>query len=98
MKDLSRNVVDTTLGIEKDFRRRQGLVDAKASVVQTKAELFNKNTTDAAKELAEAADSLETATRGWRQIDPNTQVKELGGKIRKLRLELSLGKKSRPEN
>lgn len=93
VKNLSRNVVDTTLGIEKDLRRRQGLVDAKASVVQAKAELSNKNTTDAAKELAEAADLLETAARGGRQVDPNAQVKELAGKIRELRLELSLGKK-----
>lgn len=93
VKNLSRNVVDTTLGIEKDLRRRQGLVDAKASVVQAKAELSNKNTTDAAKELAEAADLLETAARGGRQVAPNAQVKELAGKIRELRLELSLGKK-----
>jgi len=93
VKDLSRNVVDTTLGIERDLRRRQGLVDAKANVIQAKAELFNKNTTDATKELAEAVDSLETAARGGRQADPAAQVKDLAGKIRELRLELSLGKK-----
>ena len=48
---------------------------------------------DAAKELAAAIDSLELATRGGKQVDPNAQVKELAGKIRELRLELSLGKK-----
>jgi phage/plasmid primase-like uncharacterized protein len=46
-----------------------------------------------AKELAAAIDSLELATRGGKQVDPNAQVKELAGKIRELRLELSLGKK-----
>ena len=54
---------------------------------------YNKNTTNAAKELAAAIDSLELATRGGKQVDPNAQVKELAGKIRELRLELSLGKK-----
>lgn len=96
VKDLSRNVVDTTLGIERDLRRRQGLVDAKANVVQAKAELFNKNTTDATKELAEAVESLETAARSGRQADPTAQVKELAGKIRELRLALSLGTKVSP--
>ena len=93
VKDLSRNVMDTTLGIERDLRRRQGLVDAKARVVQAKAELFNKNTGDAVKELAEAVDSLETATRGGKQVDPNVQIKVLTGRIREVRMELSLGKK-----
>ncbi|HQX22062.1 MAG TPA: hypothetical protein PLU01_01725 [Nitrospira sp.] len=93
VRDFSRNVVDTTLGVERDLHRRQSLVDAKSKVVQAKAELYNKNTTNAAKELAEAIDSLELATRGGKQVDPNAQVKELAGKIRELRLELSLGKK-----
>lgn len=85
--------MDTTLGIEKDLRRRQGLVDAKARIVQAKAELFNKNTNDAVKELANAVDLLETTIRGGRQVEPNTQVKDLTAKIKELRLELSLGKK-----
>ena len=93
VRDFSRNVVDTTLGIERDLHRRQSLVDAKSNVVQAKAELYNKNTADAAKELPEALNSLDLATRGWKQVDPNATVKELAGKIRELRLELSLGKK-----
>lgn len=93
VKDFSRNMVDTTLGIERDFHRRQSLVDAKGRVIQAKAELFNKNTAEAAAELAEAVISLETITRGGKQIDPQAQVRELIGKIRELRLELSLGKK-----
>ncbi len=93
VKDFSRNMVDTTLGIERDLHRRQRLVDAKARIVQAKAELFNRNTTDAESELAEAVNSLEAATRGGKQIDPQAQVRELTGRIRELRLELSLGKK-----
>jgi hypothetical protein len=93
VKDLSRNMVNTSLGIERDLRRRQGLVEAKSRIVQAKAELFNKNTNDAVKELADAADLLDKTTRGGRHIDPNAQVNELTTKIRELRLELSLGKK-----
>lgn len=93
VKDFSRSMVDTTLGIERDFHRRQSLVDAKGRVIQAKAELFNKNTSEAAKELGEAVHSLEMVTRGGKQIDPQAQVKELSGKIRELRLELTLGKK-----
>ena len=93
VRDFSRNVVDTTLGIERYLHRRQSLVDAKSNVVQAKADLYNKNTADAAKELADALNSLELVTRGGKQVDPNASVKELAGKIRELRLELSLGKK-----
>lgn len=94
VRNFSRNVVDTTLGIERDLHRRQRLVDAKSSVVQAKADLYNKNTTDATKELALALESLELIARGnGRQADPNTQIKELAGKIKEFRLELSMGKK-----
>jgi len=93
VKDLSRNMVDTTLGIERDLGRRQSLVEAKSRIVQAKAELFNKNTNDAVKELADAVDLLETAIRGGRQVDPNAQVKDVIAKIKELRLGLSLGKK-----
>ena len=63
VKDFSRNMVDTTMGIERDFRRRQSLVDAKGRVIQAKVELFNRNTPEAAKELAEGINSLEAVTR-----------------------------------
>lgn len=93
VKDFSRNMMDTTLGIERDFHRRQSLVDAKGRILQAKAELFNKNTSEAAKELTEAVNSLETVTQGGKQTDPQAQIRELTGKIRELRLELSVGKK-----
>ena len=93
VRELSRNVVDTTIGVERDLRRRQGLIDAKARVVQAKSDLFNKNTATAAKELAEAIDSLESATQGSKSIDPNVQTRELAGKLRQIRLDVSQGKK-----
>jgi hypothetical protein len=42
VRDFSRNVVDTTLGIERDLHRRQSLVDAKSNVVQAKADFTTK--------------------------------------------------------
>ncbi len=93
VRDLSRNVVDTTLGVERDLRRRQGLIDAKARIVQARSELFNRNTVTAAKELAEAIDSLEVATQDIKAVDPNLQTKELAGRLRRIRMELSQGKK-----
>lgn len=93
VKELSRNVMDTALGIERDLRRRQGLVEAKARVIQAKSDMFDKNFGDAAKALAEAVDSLESTTKGSRQQDPTAAIKELTGKIRELRLEVSMGKK-----
>ena len=73
VKELSRNVVDTTLGIERDLRRRQGLIDAKARIVQAKSDLFNRHPATAAKELAEAIDSLENTTQGAKPVDPTVR-------------------------
>lgn len=92
LKDLSRNVLDTTLGIERDLRRRQGLVDAKSRLVQAKANVFDRNFGDAAKELAEAVDALETATKGIKPDDSTNVVRDLAGSLREARLEIAMGK------
>jgi hypothetical protein len=92
LKDLSRNVMDTTLGIERDLRRRQGLVDAKSRLVQAKANIFDRNFGDAAKELAEAVDTLEAATKGSPADDSLNAVRDLTGSLREVRLEVAMGK------
>lgn len=92
LKDLSRNVLDTTLGIERDLRRRQGLVDAKSRLVQAKANIFDRNFGDAAKELAEAVDTLEAATKGAKSDDSSNAVRDLAGSLREVRLEIAMGK------
>jgi hypothetical protein len=92
LKDLSRNVLDTTLGIERDLRRRQGLVDAKSRLVQAKANIFDRNFGDAAKELAEAVDALEAATKGAKSDDSSNAVRDLAGSLREVRLEIAMGK------
>ena len=52
VRDLSRDVLDTTLGIERNLRQRSGLVDAKSRLIQAKSELLDRNFGSAAKELA----------------------------------------------
>lgn len=92
IKDLSRNVFDTTMGIERDLRRRQGLIDAKSRLVQAKANVFERNFGDAAKELAEAVDALEAANKGGKSDEASNAVRELTGSFREVRLEIAMGK------
>jgi hypothetical protein len=92
VKDTSRNILDTTMGIERDLRRRQGLIDTKSRVVQAKSELFDKNYGEAAKALGEAADALENTTKGAKQDESILAMRALTGTLREVRLELSMGK------
>jgi hypothetical protein len=81
------------LGIERDLRRREGLLNAKARIVQAKSDLLSRNAADAVKELTEAIDSLESATENIRNVDPTFQTKQLAGKLRQIKSEITLGKK-----
>ena len=92
LKDTSRNILDTTMGIERDLRRRQGLIDAKSRVVQAKSELFDKNYGEAAKALGEAAESLENVAKGAKQDESILAIRALTGTLREVRLDLSMGK------
>ena len=92
LKDTSRNIIDTTMGIERDLRRRQGLLDAKSRVVQAKSDLFDKNFGEAAKQLGEAAESLGNATKGTKQDEAILAVQALVDTIQEVRRELSMGK------
>ncbi len=92
LKDMSRSVVDTTMGIERDLRRRQALLDAKSRVVQAKAELFDKNFGEAAKQLAEGVEALESAMKGTKPTEPTQALRGLVGALQDIRLELTMGK------
>ena len=93
VRDFSRNVMDGTLGNERDIRQLQNLIEAKSRVVQARAEIYNRNAADAAKGLAEAINSLEMVMRGEQQAEPQASIKNLVGRIRELRLDVSLGRK-----
>ena len=92
VKDTSRNILDTTMGIERDLRRRQALIDTKSRVVQAKSELFDKNYGEAAKQLSEAAETLENASKGAKQDESTLAMRALTGTLREVRIELSMGK------
>ena len=92
LKNTSRNIFDTTMGVERDLRRRQGLLDTKSRVVQAKSELIDKNFGEAAKQLGEAAETLESATKGAKQDESILALRTLTETLREVRLELSMGK------
>lgn len=88
LKDMSRNVLDTTLGIERDLRRRQGLVEAKSRLVQAKAHVADRNFGDAAKELGEAVDAVDTITKGAKSNDSTNALRGLAGSLREVKVEI----------
>ena len=91
-KDTSRNIFDTTMGIERDLRRRQGLLDTKSRVVQAKSELLDKNLEEAAKQLGEAIETLDHVTKSAKQDEAILAMQTLTRTLREVKLELSLGK------
>lgn len=92
IKQMSRNVIDSTMGIEKDLRRRQALLDTKARLVQAKSDLFDKNYGEAAKQLAEGVTALENAMKGAKKTDGTEGLKQITDRLQDIRLELSRGK------
>jgi hypothetical protein len=92
LKDTSRSIIDTTMGIERDLRRRQGLIEAKSRVVQAKSELFDKHLGEAAKQLGEASETLDNVTKGAKQDESILALRALTGTLQEVRLELSMGK------
>lgn len=92
VRDLSRDVLDTTLGVERNLRQRQGLVDAKSRLVQAKSELLDRNFGNAAKELAEAVDHLEKASNAERDSGRVSSIKPLVARVHEAQLELAVGK------
>ncbi len=92
LKDMSRNVLDTTLGIERDLRKRQGLVDAKSRLVQAKAHLVDRNFGDAAKELAEAIAAVEAAAKGVKSDTATNPLRDMAASLREVKSEIVTGK------
>jgi hypothetical protein len=89
--DLSRHALDATVGIERNLRARQGLVDAKSQVIQAKSDLFDRNYGSAAKALGEVITNLERAKEAGTPSG-HTDIGILIAKIRDTRHELASGK------
>jgi hypothetical protein len=96
VRELSKNVMDTTLGIERDLRRRQGLVDAKARLVQAKLDLAERNYGNAGKQLADMIDAMEQALHGTREPAASARLRALVAEVKEVRLELTMGEKFGP--
>ena len=92
VKKLSKDALDATMRIERDLRRRQGLLEAKSKLVQAKAEILDRNFSDAAKELTDAVAALEPPSKGT-QDDPSAEaLSDLAASLRQVRLETAMGK------
>lgn len=92
LADLSRKAVDATLGIERNLRVRQGLVDAKSQLIQAKSDLLDKNFGNAAKEMAEVVTDLEKASEAAEHSGQASKIKALATKAREAQKELAAGK------
>lgn len=92
VKKLSKDALDATLRIERDLRRRQGLLEAKSKLVQAKADILDENFADATKALADAVAALEPPAKGT-QDDPSAEaVTDLVASLRQIRLDTAMGK------
>ncbi|MGH7254970.1 MAG: hypothetical protein ACREI3_04260 [Nitrospirales bacterium] len=78
---LTRNFLDSTLGLEENFRVRQALVDAKGNLVEAKADLLDRNFGNAAKEVASAVHHLERAAKASQDSGRGEQHASLEGLI-----------------
>ncbi len=90
--ELSRTVKDTTLGFERSMRLRQGLMDAKADVIEAKSQLLDKNFGNATTQLAQAVEHLQKAAEAEQDAGRLAKVKPLVAKAKELRQDLSSGK------
>lgn len=90
--DLSRNVVDTTVGLERNLRGRQTIVDAKAQVIQAKSDVLDHNFGSAAKALNQAVGELERSKNIEKVVERTSQINSVIIKIRAAQQELTSGK------
>ena len=89
--DLSRNVLDTTLGVEQDLRMRQGLLDAKSRLIQAKSEILDRNYGNATKALSQAAEDLQRAAVTGPEDQKDT-IRGLSRRVQEVQSDVSSGK------
>jgi hypothetical protein len=92
LKNLSQNALATTAEIERDLRRRKALMEAKSRVVQAKAYVLDRNYSDGAKELTEAASTLEAAAKGTKSDASTQAMLDVARALRDTRIEVAMGK------
>ncbi len=90
--NISRSAVETTLGLERTLRWRQGLIDAKGKVVEARADVLDHNLGNAAKELGDAEESLEKVRRDGTDGERALHLKSVIEKLHLVKSELAAGK------
>ncbi|HMS83416.1 MAG TPA: hypothetical protein PKD12_07170 [Nitrospira sp.] len=92
LKDVSKNVMDTTLDLERDLRRRQALVEAKSRFLQAKVHLIDRNPSEAVKELTRVIEAVEATIKGAKIDDTTAGLRNLVDSLQEIQLELTTGK------
>lgn len=92
VKQLSKDALDATIRIEQDLRKRQGLLEAKSKLVQAKANILDRNFSDAAKELADAVSALDPPAKGTQDAASAAALSDLAAALRQARVETAMGK------
>jgi hypothetical protein len=91
MTALSRDALDTTLGVERNLRTRQGLMDAKSRLIQGKSDLLDRNYGSASKALSETVDNLEKAADAATEPE-KSKLQALIARLREIQGSVSSGK------
>lgn len=91
---LSRTALDSALGmgVEQKLKWRVGLVEAKASVVEAKSAVMDRNFGNASRELTRALDSLQAASQVERDPTRIEGARTLAAKIRDAKVRMAAGK------
>jgi len=91
LTELSRNALDTTLGIERNLRVRQCLMDAKSRLIQAKSDLLDRNFGNATKALSDTMENLQKATDAATEPQKES-LKPLIARLREIQGNLASGK------
>ena len=92
---LTRRAVESTSGVERHLRLRQGVVDAKDRLIQAKSDVLEKNYGSAAKHMEQVVTDLERLG-ALDDTRLRTVVQSLVGKARDARDKLTAGRPVAP--
>ncbi|MCP9456454.1 MAG: hypothetical protein NNA18_10155 [Nitrospira sp.] len=92
VKNLSQGAAETVTTIERDIRRRQGLIEAQSQVAEAHTEMLERNYGEAAKKLAEAINAAEQSAQATRHPIEVDTLRALATSLREARLELAKGR------
>lgn len=92
VKNLSQGAAETAKTIERDFRRRQGLVEAHSQLTEAQSDIKDRNYGEADKKLAEAINAVEQSAQATISPFEAHTLRTLAASLKEARLELAKGK------